>query len=310
MNNPLVSIIVPCYNQAQYLDETLLSVLEQTYTQWECIIVDDGSSDNTALIAEKWKYKDNRFIYLYKENGGLSSARNLGLGVAKGAYIQFLDSDDCIEKTKLELSLQQLNEAKGREVKVAISNFRMFVDNPSKTRAPYCKLHSELFHFDSLLYNWEELFTIPIHCGLFNSSLFFSFRFPEHLKAREDWVMWVSFFHTECKVVFIDQPLALYRKSSESMTMTADMLPDLLSAYCFFKNLLSEEESNKLSIVLISRYYRSSMYFKVKLASICESNTYRSGNFIKKLFRKIGILNISKQGFQKILQLSGIAKYF
>ena len=89
---PLISVIVPCYNQAQYLDECLQSVLDQTYTDWECIIVNDGSPDNTEDVAKKWVEKDTRFIYLSKENGGLSSARNAGIEIAKGEWILPLDA--------------------------------------------------------------------------------------------------------------------------------------------------------------------------------------------------------------------------
>ena len=89
--NPLISVIVPCYNQAQYLDECLQSVLNQTYQNWECIIVNDGSPDNTHEIAESYCRKDARFKYFYKENGGLSSARNAGISISNGEFIQFLD---------------------------------------------------------------------------------------------------------------------------------------------------------------------------------------------------------------------------
>ena len=94
--NPLISVIVPCYNQAQYLDECLQSVLNQIYTDWECIIVNDGSPDHTEEVAKKWLEKDSRFRYIYKETGGLSSARNAGIKIAKGEWIQFLDCDDFI----------------------------------------------------------------------------------------------------------------------------------------------------------------------------------------------------------------------
>jgi glycosyltransferase involved in cell wall biosynthesis len=77
--NPKISVIVPCYNQAIYLDECLQSVLDQTHENWECIIVNDGSTDHTEETAKKWTEKDARFIYIYKKNGGLSSARNAGL---------------------------------------------------------------------------------------------------------------------------------------------------------------------------------------------------------------------------------------
>lgn len=106
MNNPLVSIIVPCYNQAQYLNEALQSVLDQTYTNWECIIVNDGSPDHTEEVAKRWVEKDARFVYLKKENGGLSSARNYGISYAKGKFILPLDADDKIATNYVELAVQ------------------------------------------------------------------------------------------------------------------------------------------------------------------------------------------------------------
>lgn len=303
MNNLLVSIIVPCYNQAQYLDEALQSVLDQTYKHWECIIVNDGSQDNTEEVSEKWCEKDNRFKYFFQENKGLSSARNAGLEVAKGEYIQFLDSDDCIVKTKLAVSLQSLNSAKNKDVKVAISNFSMFVYDTEKTSGPYCILNEQLFNFKSLLYEWDESFTIPIHCGLFEFSLFNSFRFPEELKAKEDWVMWVSLFHKDCRSIFINEPLAYYRRNLGSITMTKDMLPDQLKAYTYFKGILSEEEFNRLSVVLISRYYKSNQELKHKWRVIKESNTYQTGLMIKKILNSIGVLKISRRLFSVILKL-------
>lgn len=94
--NPLISVIVPCYNQAQYLEECLQSVLDQTYQNWECIIVNDGSSDDTEEIANKWSKNDERIKYIYKENEGLSSARNLGVKISLGEFIYFIDSDDSL----------------------------------------------------------------------------------------------------------------------------------------------------------------------------------------------------------------------
>ena len=104
---PLISIIVPCHNQGQYLEECLQSVLDQTYLNWECIIVNDGSPDDTEKVANKWVQKDKRFKYLYKENGGLSSARNAGISVAQGIYILPLDADDKIGKSYLELAFAE-----------------------------------------------------------------------------------------------------------------------------------------------------------------------------------------------------------
>jgi glycosyltransferase involved in cell wall biosynthesis len=104
--NTKVSIIVPCYNQAQYLDEALQSVLNQTYQDWECIIVNDGSPDNTEEVTEKWIVKDARFQYFCKENGGVSSARNLAISHAIGEFILPLDADDRIGSNYINLAIK------------------------------------------------------------------------------------------------------------------------------------------------------------------------------------------------------------
>ncbi len=80
----LISIVVPCFNQGKYLNESLQSVFEQTYSLWECIIIDDGSTDDTRNITKKWLEKDSRFKYFYKENDGLCAARNSGIEIANG----------------------------------------------------------------------------------------------------------------------------------------------------------------------------------------------------------------------------------
>lgn len=110
MNNPQVSIVVPCYNQAQYLDEALQSVLDQTYIDWECIVVNDGSPDDTEIVAKTWLDKDTRFKYVYQENRGLSSARNYGISQAQGEYILPLDADDKISKDYVFLAIEAFQE--------------------------------------------------------------------------------------------------------------------------------------------------------------------------------------------------------
>ena len=105
-----VSIIVPCYNQSEYLDECLQSVQEQTFQNWECIIVNDGSHDATEAIAQKWERTDSRFKYLPKENGGLSNARNSGIAIASGEFILPLDADDTIASDYVALALIEFEQ--------------------------------------------------------------------------------------------------------------------------------------------------------------------------------------------------------
>jgi glycosyltransferase involved in cell wall biosynthesis len=288
MKSPKISIIIPCYNQAIFLEETLQSVLDQTYTNWECLIINDGSTDATDKIAQNWIKKDNRFLYFHKENGGLSAARNFGLEKMTGDFVQFLDSDDCLERSKFQQSMGEI--LNNPTANIVISNFEMFVDNVQKTTEPYCTLTQDNFNFKNMLYNWDITYTIPIHCGFFNKALFDYFRFPENLSAKEDWVMWVNLYKKQQETIFIDKPLALYRKNPKGMTMTKNMLPDILKAIRFFKSILSDEDFQKLNENIISKYYNSSQRFKLNLIDLKSSNVYKIVYFIKKVLIKFKLL--------------------
>ena len=90
----LASIIIPAYNAERYISEAIESVINQTYTNWELIIVNDGSTDNTEKIAQSYAQKDSRITYITQENKGVSVARNIGYNASKGDYLGFLDADD------------------------------------------------------------------------------------------------------------------------------------------------------------------------------------------------------------------------
>lgn len=295
--NHKISIIVPCYNQAQYLDACLKSVLDQTYTNWECLIINDGSTDSTDKIAQIWIEKDKRFFYFYKENGGLSSARNFGLEKMTGDFIQFLDSDDYLNHEKFQLSIEAILQKPSS--RIVISNFKMFENNPANNFPPYCILNQEKFTFHNILYQWDISFTIPIHCGFFEKYFFDDFRFPEDLFAKEDWVMWVNCYRNYPETTFIDQPLALYRRNLDSMTMTKNLLPDTLKALRLFKTILSDEDFQKLYENTIAKYYNSAVHLKLNIINIKNSNAFKFIYFIKKVLRKLKLL----KPFRKILSL-------
>ncbi len=102
MNSPKISIIVPVYKVEQYLRRCLDSIVAQTFTDWECILIDDGSPDNSGKICDEYAEKEERFIVIHQENQGVSVARNKGLDEAKGEWIGFVDSDDWIEKNYMD----------------------------------------------------------------------------------------------------------------------------------------------------------------------------------------------------------------
>src|SRR5699024_4081686 len=102
--NPLVSVILPVYNAEDYISDAIQSVLNQTYTDWELIVVDDGSTDQTKKVINPF-LEDDRIRYFYQENGGQGSARNKGIERAKGIYLALLDADDVWKVDKLQSQL-------------------------------------------------------------------------------------------------------------------------------------------------------------------------------------------------------------
>lgn len=280
-----ISIIVPCYNQAQYLDEALQSISDQTYSNWECIIVNDGSIDHTEKIALDWSKIDDRFIYIKKENGGLSSARNSGIEIAKGDYLQFLDSDDVLNKTKIELSITQLKFQKNNEKDIVITNFSMFTDNPNISTIPFCTLLPELFNFRSVLLKWESVFSIPIHCGLFHINLFKDFRFPEELKAKEDWIMWLYLFQKGSNVCFIDKTLVYYRLHEKSMTNNPKlMIENHTKAIVYIKDIVSETDYNDYLFLQLKQKIEENVILRTTINNFQNSTNYRIAEKIKKIF--------------------------
>ena len=294
---PLISIIVPCYNQGKYLDHSLRSVYSQSYANWECIIVNDGSTDNSESIGKTWVDKDLRFQYYCKENSGVSATRNYALERVNGEYIQFLDADDILDSRKLEASLSLLSVSNDENEKLVITNFRMFTVSSNDMQGPYCNLSPDLFTFDNLLYKWNESFSIPIHCGFFEASLFENIRFPENLTAQEDWIVWVEIFKLNVKTIFLDESLAFYRQNPDSRTKIKSIYRDQMLAYEYFKTILSKEEYRQLSKTLISRYYIEQEEYKKRLHLVKNSNSYQTGLMIKKALKKILLLSL----FRKLL---------
>jgi glycosyltransferase involved in cell wall biosynthesis len=203
--SPLVSIIVPCYNQAQYLSEALQSVFDQTYCNWECIIINDGSPDNTKEVAQEWVKKDARFIYLYKENGGLSSARNTGIAIAEGEFILPLDADDRIGKDYTLLAMKAFQE--DTDLKLVYCKAEKFGEESGSWNLPYFSLFElarQNMIFCSAFYRkkeWERV-------GGYDVNMVF---------GLEDWDFWISILKNGGNVACLDEIGFYYRIKSESM---------------------------------------------------------------------------------------------
>jgi len=279
----LVSVIIPCYNQAQYLPDALNSIFEQSYTNWECIIVNDGSPDNTEEVAHHWIEKDNRFLYLKKENGGLSSARNEGLRIAKGDYIQFLDADDIIHSEKFEIQISLL---KNTDVfAISISSYFSSIENNLNIAHPTRYLTSQFKtqnFLNEIITDWEINLSIPVHCFLFKTAIFKrnSIFFCEDLPNHEDWECWMNLFRLNPEVKYTKQKLAVYRIRNCAMCSN-----ELLMKKGFLQALsIQKEKFSRLSpeYKLLLRRYNF-----IKFGINSESRIQVYYRFAKKILPKI-----------------------
>lgn len=200
MSKPLtVSVIVPCYNQATQILDTLRSVAAQHYPHWECVVVDDGSSDDTAAVVQAWIADQPRFRYLPKDNGGVASARNLGISQSTGEVILPLDGDDQIHPGYLAAAIKQF-EAEPATVLV-YSHARRFGEERGVWRLPIYRFEDLLWHnclFNSSLYR-RELFE---RTGGYSSAM---------VHGYEDWELYIRMLDAESVVQRLDFPYYLYR---------------------------------------------------------------------------------------------------
>jgi glycosyltransferase involved in cell wall biosynthesis len=299
VQNPQVSVIIPCYNQGKFLNEALASVYNQTYTNWECIMVDDGSTDDTMEIAQSWIVKDIRFKYFYKKNGGVSSARNYGIGLAKGEFLQFLDSDDILDVKKIEYSIHALNKSNNKKLQIVVSNFKGISSDSKEFYPPFCELTYESLTFKNFLYNF---FSIQLQCGFFDIKLFESIKFSENLSAQEDWVVWINLFKNNPNYSFINLPLAFYRINPSGRMMTIGADDNQIKVLSCLKEMLTYDQYHKFSLRLLTKYYDSTKLFRNNLTLVKNSNSYMFGLMIKKVINKIGLLKLARIIFEKGLK--------
>ena len=191
-----ISIITPCYNAAPYIANTIQSVQNQTILDWEMIIVDDGSSDNSVEIIQKIIAQDSRIKLIQKENGGSASARNLALSIAQGEYIQFLDSDDTIDYKKLE---RQITLMEKEDLDVSYSDWCFVL--PDGTME---KVHGLNFNLVRVILLWGTLFgALPIHAFVYRRDFLTKHQlsFSSVIKEREDWNFHIQVLsnHPRCK---------------------------------------------------------------------------------------------------------------
>jgi glycosyltransferase involved in cell wall biosynthesis len=198
----MVSIITPAFNAERYISETIQSVVSQTYSHWEMIIVDDGSIDNTRKIIKTFAAKDNRIKLLnHNTSLGPGTARNTAIKEATGDFIAFLDADDLWEKDKLEIQLQFM---KANNVAISYSSYEL-IDENGKSLNKIIEALPRLTYDKQLKCNYIGNLT-----GIYNVTVLGKIWLPKITK-RQDWIMWLTAIKKAGLAKGIQQSLAKYR---------------------------------------------------------------------------------------------------
>ena len=211
----LISIIVPIYNVEKYLRQCLDSIQDQTYQNFECLLINDGSSDNSADICREYVSKDSRFRYIEKENGGVSFARNLGIEHSKGEYITFIDSDDWVDSDYLEVLYTALID---ENADISVSTYKRFhmADNCWYVHSFQRGYEKRVFTNQELIDEFIDLDTFDYSyryvCGkLVRKCLLDKIAFNEMTTLGEDMEFWLKLYLISNKVVFVNRDSYIYR---------------------------------------------------------------------------------------------------
>lgn len=224
----LVSIITPCYNGAKYISETIESVINQTYSNWEMFVIDDGSKDNSSEIIENYVKKDDRIRLIRQENKGCAAARNNGIKNANGRYIALLDADDVWHDNFLDEQIKFMNEKNA----ICVCSSYERIDQNSNTIGHPTKPKKIITVKDMKVMNCVGCLT-----GLYDSSKYGKMYLDESLHSvRDDYAFWYEIISLEDKAYGNQKILAKYRVISSSTT--GKKIPLIKIQYSFYRNYL------------------------------------------------------------------------
>lgn len=265
MSKCSISIIIPCYNGAEFLRETLDCLQKQTIEDWECIIVNDGSTDNSIEILREYEANDPRYKVIDKVNEGPSVARNVAISAASGKYILPLDADDLIAPTYAEKAIEYLEQHP--QTKLVYCKAKYFGDRNDEWKATEYKYEDIIFEnciFCSCIYRRED----------YDETKGYN---PNMIYGSEDWDFLLSILKPEDEVYCIPEVLFFYRKHGVSRTSLATEKKDM----CHLRMMLNHPElyynDIERSFHMVSYQKR---YYEYELNGILNSNAYRVGKLL------------------------------
>lgn len=246
MDDELISIIVPVYNTEKYIERCIDSIINQTYSNIEIILIDDGTLDKSGEICDLYVNKDKRIRVIHKKNGGLADARNEGIENAKGKYLAFIDSDDYIKNTMIEVLYKNLVK---NNADISICDFVQVDENNQMKYNNYSRKEFNMADnskFENLRNEYYLVTTVQWN-KLFRAEIFKNIRYPKG-KVNEDEFVVANELYNAKKISYILEPLYYYFQRTDSIMHTLgihrlDFIEGLEKRIQLFKSLdLKEEE--------------------------------------------------------------------
>lgn len=257
--NDSVSIIVPVYNVEKYVSVCIDSIVHQSYRNIEIILVDDGSTDKSGVICDKWQKKDRRIKVIHKKNGGLSSARNVGLDNAHGEYISFIDSDDFIKEDMLS---SLIKEMKNYECDIVCCNYFYYSNNNKQlhnVQIKENKLYSSTEAINNLFY--DGYYKFYAWNKLYKRSLFgYQIRYPEG-KLFEDITTTYKLFKKSNNILFLNRALYFYRVRQNSITNVKfnNRTYEMIEAINYVKKMEKDNIEVRVGCILYQLFFLNNM---------------------------------------------------
>lgn len=261
-----ISIIVPVYKVEKYLNRCLDSIIAQTFTDWECILIDDGSPDNSGKNCDEYAKKDERFVVIHQENAGVSAARNAGLDIAKGEYITFVDSDDWVENSFLQ---EQYNDIISGDYDICICGF---VGNKKKRDQIL-----NCFEARSRLFDEEGTGGYSF-LRLIKKEIINNVRYNTSISYLEDTDFFYRLYNNCTKILWTDKPLYNYFENENSVTREKGITSHKLSMFDTIDKLCNNEQNRRLQREIYDCSLRLRIY---ECINSIKNNVYYNSEFKK-----------------------------
>lgn len=295
-----ISVIIPVYNNEEYIEKCIRSVMNQTYTNLEIIVVNDGSTDKSLEICQLLMEEDNRIKLISQRNQGVATARNQALDIATGEYIGFVDSDDWIKSEMYEKLVSKAIEDKADIVECGYA----LVDLDGSIISKSVLIESTIFETEKILYDYfKKNNTTNYNCNkIYNKKLFTTTRYPNYNYSEDYYINVATIINSNIKstIPYIGYYYLQHRKSATKQDFSEKKLDALYSGYEVYK--MTEYSYPNLSVyaieylmVYIKSFYLSIVdnksYKKIKEKLLTDFKQLFSDWYLKILFSDISILN-------------------